>query len=251
MTASRTFDPDDYDAQWSTLGDFVRFNPGARHRRRLVTNAVMRLDRTTISTVLDVGCGLGELYLSLRPVVPAASYTGIDVSSYAIERCRTRFADASWFALDVTTDRLESTFDLVVCSEVTEHLDDPQSALRNIGAMCRPGGVLVLTTPHGRVHATERAVGHVAHPSRTELVAWLEGAGFTIRQLRQWGWPAYLAMKYVGNLAPSTTIDHLSEGTYGTALRRLNTAAYHLTGAGSLPNSRWGPQFVVVAERSP
>ena len=49
--------PSQYDQMWSQLGDFIRYNPGARHRRRLVWNVLNELQ---FETFADIGCGRGE-----------------------------------------------------------------------------------------------------------------------------------------------------------------------------------------------
>jgi SAM-dependent methyltransferase len=41
----------------------------------------------------------------------------------------------------------EETFDIVLCTEVLEHLDAPDSALRELHRVLKPGGKLLLTTP--------------------------------------------------------------------------------------------------------
>ena len=46
-----------YDQMWSQLGDFVRYNPSARHRRRLVWNVLNELQ---FETVADIRGGCGE-----------------------------------------------------------------------------------------------------------------------------------------------------------------------------------------------
>ena len=52
---------------------------------------------------------------------------------------------------DLSTDRLpfeDDSVGLVVCSEVLEHLEDPQHALREFKRITRPRGVVILTTPN-------------------------------------------------------------------------------------------------------
>jgi 2-polyprenyl-3-methyl-5-hydroxy-6-metoxy-1,4-benzoquinol methylase len=235
----------DYDEQWSRLSDFIKYNPGARHRRRLIADAITRLPQA--STVLEVGCGPGELIMDLKRLCPSARLSGLDLSTVAIEACRRAHPDVTFHVADIVESALDSSFDLVVCSEVTEHVDDPLRALRNMRAMTTDGGFLVLTTPHGRIHSTELAIGHVKHPTRSELTKWLQEAGFTVVRIRQWGWPGYTILKYVANLAPETALDHLGQGEYSKAMKRLNNIAFHLARWMSLPASPLGPQFVVTA----
>ena len=251
MSTKARFGSQDYDSQWALLGDFIRYNPGARHRRRLVRNAVERLavDRDRLD-ILDVGCGPGELYLTLRELQTPIRYHGLDLSAAAIQSARKHHADARWTVHDLFDGALDEQHDIVICSEVTEHVSDPALAIETIAAMTRPGGHLVLTTPSGKIHRTERAVGHVHHPEPQELRRWLRNAGFEVQEIHQWGWPAYTALKYAGDLAPGAVIDHLGDGTYGRFARLTNSVAYGVTAVGSFPTSLWGPQFVTVSRRS-
>jgi ubiquinone/menaquinone biosynthesis C-methylase UbiE len=199
-------------------------------------------------TVLEVGCGLGELIIDLKRLCPSAKLSGLDLSTVAIEACRRAHPDASFYLADIVESALDFSFDLVVCSEVTEHVEDPVRALRHMRAMTREGGFLVLTTPHGRIHSTELAIGHLKHPTRTELTEWLHEAGFKLVRMRQWGWPGYTSLKYLANLAPETVVDHLGQDDYSEPMKRLNDIAYHLARWFSLPASPLGPQFVVTAQ---
>jgi ubiquinone/menaquinone biosynthesis C-methylase UbiE len=235
----------DYDEQWSRLSDFIKYNPGARHRRRLIADAITKLRPP--STVLEVGCGPGELIMDLKRLCPSAKLSGLDLSTVAIEACRRAHADVTFHVADIVESALDSSFDLIVCSEVTEHVDDPLRALRNMRAMTTEGGFLVLTTPHGRIHSTELAIGHLKHPTRSELTKWLQEAGFRVVRIRQWGWPGYTTLKYAANLAPETTMHQLGSGKYGSVKIRLNQLAYSLTHWLSLPTSPIGSQLVVTA----
>lgn len=97
-----------------------------------------------------MGCGTG-VYLTapLACAFPEIHFVGVDSDARSIEHARAklrfpnlRFADASELSD-------EAPFDLVIASEVLEHVDDPSSFLdRLIGRTC-PGGRIILTVPNG------------------------------------------------------------------------------------------------------
>jgi SAM-dependent methyltransferase len=242
------FSADAYDDLWRSLEDFLRFNPGARHRRRLVLRALRRF-APTAKTILDVGCGVGEMEGFLADRLPGRAFTGIDLSPVAIDSCRRRMPSLDWRVVDIVRDELPTGFDVVLCSELLEHLDQPDLALNRIAETVRPGGIAIVTVPSGRVFPTERAVGHVRHPSAETLHDWFDRADLDLLEMRHWGWPAYLALKSTVNLDPNRALAAFGSGRYSWAKRRLNDLAYALTGAGSLPNFSRGPQAVVVARR--
>ena len=99
--------------------------------------------------VLDVGCGAGRLSLMCAGL--SSSVHGIDMSVNAVELARagakaTGLYNVSFEAADVS--RLpDGPFDLVLLSEVIEHLSDPLETLRRIHRRLNPGGSLVVSCP--------------------------------------------------------------------------------------------------------
>ncbi len=98
--------------------------------------------------LLDVGFGAGAL-LAVAKAEGFRPY-GIEVSALAVEQ-----AKAHGFADVVQGDFLEAPyppghFDVVVMSELIEHLTNPLAFARRAQELLRPGGLLYLTTPHGR-----------------------------------------------------------------------------------------------------
>ncbi len=215
---------DEYDRQWAVLQDFIRYNPGARHRRRLLERLISRADQPT--TVLDAGCGLGELVLLLRDLLPSAAITGVDFSELAVQHARERFPFAQFEVLDLEHGRLAQSFDLVVNSEVLEHIADQDAAVVNVAAMVAPGGTLVLSVPAGPMFATERHFGHVRHPDLEWLTAAIEQEGLHVLEVFRWGFPTYLALKYLVNIRPDFTMREFGSGSYGPLKRWVNQALY-------------------------
>ena len=64
------------------------------------------------------------------------------------EALRGEHPNLSLVADDITATALEpESFDLILCSEVVEHIRDSPAALRSMHRLLRPGGALVLSTP--------------------------------------------------------------------------------------------------------
>lgn len=124
MSTTARFGSQD-DAQWASLGDFIRHNPGARRRRRLVRNAVERLacDRDQLD-ILDVGCGPGEPYLTRRELRTPIRYDGLDLSAAAIQSAQEHHADGRWTLHDRFDGALDEQHDIAICSDVTERVGD-------------------------------------------------------------------------------------------------------------------------------
>lgn len=97
--------------------------------------------------VLDAGCGEGFVAAWLRKAHPRARIVGVDRCPEAIASAATRVPGAAFREGDV--HRLpfaEGEFDVVVCTEVLEHVEDPSAVLSELRRVARRR--LVVTVPH-------------------------------------------------------------------------------------------------------
>lgn len=103
---------------------------------------------------LDIGCGGGILSEKLKRL--GANVTGIDASKTSIEIAK-EHAKKSRLEINykcITTSEILETkgkkglnkFDLVIASEVIEHVYNRKIFLSDISNLCRPGGLVVFTT---------------------------------------------------------------------------------------------------------
>ena len=99
------------------------------------------------SSLLDVGCGEGFLAANLHSRMPGVAISGVDASEGAITFARSEFGDAAVFETgDIFDLRFaDNAIDVVLYSEVLEHLHDPASAIREMMRVAKVG--LVLTVP--------------------------------------------------------------------------------------------------------
>lgn len=100
--------------------------------------------------VLDVGCGNGIISRSLG----AAGFNvlGVDVSEKAIEKARllnsfpnVRFEVKSAEQLVADSQQYEA----IICSEVLEHLHQPDNLLKVLRQILKENGILIVTVPNG------------------------------------------------------------------------------------------------------
>jgi SAM-dependent methyltransferase len=99
------------------------------------------------STILDAGCAEGFVCQHLLEKWPDAQAVGIDVDIAALSRGK-RLHTATQFGSGdiVTLPFKDKSFDLVICTEVLEHLPDPEAALSELQRVTRRH--CLLSVPH-------------------------------------------------------------------------------------------------------
>ena len=98
--------------------------------------------------ILDAACGVG-FGAHMLLAAGAAGVTGVDAFAAAIIEARERGRDGMRFEIGDLRDLPfeAASFDLVVCFEAIEHVDEQERMLDEIKRVLRPDGVLAISTP--------------------------------------------------------------------------------------------------------
>ena len=106
---------------------------------------------------------------------------GVDISKSAVELAIQRVPDGRFWVSDITQQPLSEKYDLVVCSEVLEHIPDDITTIRNLRQMT---GRYPHFSAQGPMRRFERYVGHVRNYAPGEFVQRLEQNGFMVNYNR-------------------------------------------------------------------
>ena len=100
-----------------------------------------------VNTVLDVGCGEGIVPRQMRLIVPSAIFHGLDVEEELLVAARQIVPDMEFVKGSVySLPFADAEYDLILCTEVLEHLENPESALSEIFRVSR--GFVLLSVPN-------------------------------------------------------------------------------------------------------
>jgi len=178
----------DYDSLWrGEWGGMQDLGPVHRHVAGMIVRAIRELRPQSI---IDIGCGNGANLAAIRRAEPAIALHGLDISQEAIDVARARVPDATFEVLDVRSARApERTYDLVLSSQVIEHVPDDGRFLELVRSYC--GSYCFIGTMQGRMRGSEVRIGHLRNYTRPELAGKMESAGFEIVRVIEWGFPFY------------------------------------------------------------
>jgi SAM-dependent methyltransferase len=119
-----------------------RYGSGYRaatpYHRRL--EAVYRFNVPPGASVVELGCGVGDLLAALRP----GRGVGVDLSPAMIRLAKVRHPGLEFAVDDAAGYSPGEQFDVVIASDLVNNLFDVQRALENARTLCRPGGRLIM-----------------------------------------------------------------------------------------------------------
>jgi len=95
--------------------------------------------------ILDAGCGNGWLASLYRN---GHTVHGIDISHINLSKIKELGIQPLKHNLDRPLPFKDGVYDLVVCSEILEHILSPEQLIREVFRVLKPGGACVLTVPN-------------------------------------------------------------------------------------------------------
>lgn len=141
-------------------------------------------------TVLDVGCGTGNLTRALLAKLSAAGrVVAVDISPRMIEVARRKVRDerVTWHVVDARCLPLaDACCDRVICYSVWPHFDDRTTVATELCRVLRPGGCLHVwhLVPRERINQIHSSAGDPVHhdmlPPAEETAELLAGVGFQV-----------------------------------------------------------------------
>ena len=224
-------------------------------RRVIVATMLSRLGLSPSARILEPGCGTGGNFATL------ARFGEVYAMDSDPEACK--FSSARKIAVVMQGELPDKVpfegvdFDLVMMTDVLEHLDRDQEALTVLHNRLKPGGWLLATVPafswlwsaHDDTHHHQRR--YVAG----DLRALFERAGYAVAYLSYYNFLLFPAIAAARLLSPSrkssSRQDHdlrAHSGLVNSILRTVFSSERHAIGHLAVP---FGVSLLVLAQRRP
>lgn len=102
--------------------------------------------KENFETLLDVGCGTGEVIYLLSHDLKDKKYVGLDLTPAMIEAAKLKHIENAEFIVGDAENLPfeENTFDIILCSESFHHYPSPTDFFNSVYKVLKPGGKLIL-----------------------------------------------------------------------------------------------------------
>ncbi len=135
------------------VGKWREYELLAVQRGQIVVDRLLCHTTLTGCTVIDLGCGYGGLSVALAQAGAFVVGTDYDMQRVQGASIRTKY-DYPECKVELIQSAAERTplpdecFDIVVCSDILEHVGSHEQTLREIGRVLRVGGFAYFTFPN-------------------------------------------------------------------------------------------------------
>lgn len=111
-------------------------------------NKIFKENNYLKKTILDIGCNKGTYSIIFRSRKFDVDAFDICDLSPAINLAKKYNMDVNFFNMSAEDINLTKKYDFVFCSEVLEHLNNPEKALKSINKVCRKNTKIIISMPN-------------------------------------------------------------------------------------------------------
>lgn len=222
--------------------------PGTKYRKNEILKLIKNY-KPINSRILDCGCGAGELigFLIKNKVSPEL-IGGCDISDLIIEKNKRIFKEVDFFVCNLGEKQnlRGEKYDIVVCSEVIEHIRNWKLLLNNLKALLKPEGIIILSTQSGRRYGHHKELGHLKHFSTNEISEQMEKNGLQMLRAYNCGWPFMNLKNILVNLPFLKVREKIMRSSKQSLINKIQFRLFDL--AYIFSSRTKGPQIFVIAK---
>ena len=235
---------------WDRFTASASIHPANLYRYTLISDLIQAWDGPK-DRVVDLGCGNGALLDHLRRRGIGRNLIGFDGSMAITQRNKKRLPFAEFGQADLQIPDnfpLQGIADVVICSEVVEHMPIYAPVFQIAFDSLRSGGLFILTTQGGKRRRHDvQLLGHLRHYCIKSLSDEVASAGFHVTKRQQAGWPALTVQKIAASLFIGRVEQELASTKEPSALFKFACKVIGISL--KLSSKRFGPQLVIAAQK--
>ncbi len=150
-----------------------RYHQFQRERAAPFEDALALVERREGLSVIDLGCGTGELTRRLADALPGSNVLGIDSSPEMLAKAKPLERPGLLFEQRAIQE-VEGAWDVVFSHAVIQWLDNHPALIPRLFSLVRPGGQLVVQLPSNNSHPTHQFMLETGReePFFTALKGW-------------------------------------------------------------------------------
>lgn len=245
---------EEWDRIWMQFHKGLARNPGRLYRHQIINQVIRTKIASKNQSIVDIGCGTGELLSHLSLEFSPENLLGLDISKVGILKARENYPNLNFALIEVkdegfSSSTMKSAADIIVCSEVLEHLEEPKEILRFISNNLLTSGFLIVTVPAGPMSFLERYIGHHRHYTKESLTQLLETSGFSKIEVQRAGFPGINLIRLASMLRGKRILNDVAESQRKSILLGFGLRIAELILRHSIKDSVFGWQLLAVCKK--
>jgi hypothetical protein len=147
--------------------------------------SILQKNSIACDNVAEIGCGAGEILRQLSLKLPQSNFTGFELSPQAFKLCQSRASKNIRFVFEDILSQ-DSVFDVALCIDVFEHVDDYMGFIRGIQSKAKykifhiPLDISVLSVLRNSLVTERNNVGHLHYFCKETALATLADCGYKV-----------------------------------------------------------------------
>jgi SAM-dependent methyltransferase len=245
----------EWDLLWQHLAEGMALNPGRDYRYKIIISQIRKMNSKP-EHILDIGCGTGQLLKVLQSEFRNTLLTGLDVSVEGLKKAKSLVPSANFdnILLESGAPKVNSPIskaDVIILSEVLEHLDNPEITLEWLKEFISSESLIVVTVPAGPMSYFDEFIGHRMHYRKSDLILLLNNCGFEDFKIFRAGFPGLSVIRFGSIIRGKKIISDLSNSNLLSFLPRFALAFSKFLLKFSFTDSPLGWQLVAVIKVEP
>ena len=220
-----------YNEKWYKSQDYVREvgSPTVSLIKDLILKLIPRSG--TGLNALDAGCGTG--FFTLEFLKRGFFVDSFDITEYAVEKTKSIIpwelkSRLDIQVLDINSFKTNKKYDIILLSEVLEHINDDAAIVKKFGRMLKENGLILITVPFDQSlwSPSDEYSGHIRRYSSERMTKLINNSGLKIEKMWCYGFPILriywtLNRFFIGPLLKSTNLIASSKTNQSGTVRRM------------------------------